>query len=299
MVGPESAEVEFGWACGENEVRQPRLQWYMVEKVTRDFISASKEEGVNPDNLVFIGGIATYLHAKNTIGSRVVNRWRGTHDVDVVVLEAGGAGKIVSRLIKEAGYKSTSSTKSHIDNKKTITIVTHPNGSLSENESGVDIDLYSTEDKSNNVRLNKRILNAYPKPFIKQPVESLEIGGAKVSLPSVLDCLIMKFDVVTVSPELRKKDKNDILTLFMVSENNKKGQRGSNVIENPKELLRMLIESYDSNRDRKIIISELSSIFNDLAECQRKGKIPLDMKIFLPSDNYQRVCREALKAYQK
>lgn len=299
MTGPESGKVDFGWVCGENEYRQPRLQWYMVEKVTRDFVNASKDEGINPNNLVFIGGIATYLHARNTIGNRVVNRWRGTHDVDVVILEAGGAGKIVSRLNKEAGYESVSSTDSPHDDKKTIELVSHPNGSLSRNESDVDIDLYSTEDNSNAVRLNNRILKAYPNPFIKQPVESRELGGVKISLPSVLDCLIMKLDVATVSDQLRKKDKNDILTLFMVAENNKKMPNNSNVIENPKELLSTLIGSYDSNKDRKKIIGELSGIFNGIAECQRKGKVPLDMKIFIPSENYQRVCREALKTYQR
>ena len=298
-MSSEGGDVDFGWVCGENEYRQPRLQWYNVEKVTRDFVKASKEEGIDAHNLVFIGGIATFLHAQNTVGDRVVNRWRGTRDIDVVVLEGGGAGKIGSRLNKEADYESVSSINSHFKDKKTIQIVTHPKGVLPRSERDINIDLYSPDDNSRTLRLNNRILKAYPEPFIKQPIETLDIKGSKVSLPSILDCLIMKFDVTTVSDHLRKKDKNDILTLFMVAENTKKGLENSEILENPKLLLGKLIESYDNNRDRNKVIGELSGIFNGLAECQRKGKIPLDMKIFLPSENYQRVCRETLKTYQR
>src|SRR4030042_3596120 len=153
-----------------NEIIQPRMRWNMVFGVAKDISFEAKKTDIDPHNLVFVGGIATFLHAKEVLGNKVVSLWRGTHDVDIVVTERGGIGKILSGLQKSEKYEYIDPAPSHFIDKQTWKVQSKPHGFLADSDRSTDVDIYFLNKESKRVDFNNRGISPYPKNFITEPI---------------------------------------------------------------------------------------------------------------------------------
>jgi hypothetical protein len=257
-------------------------------------LEAEKAE-IDPHQLVFVGGIAIFLHAKKFLGNKTVNLWRGTDDVDIVVTERGGIGKILAGLQKSDKYEYIDPVPSHFNDKQTWKVQNKPHGFLAEPDRSCDVDIYFLNKDSRNVNFNTRRISPYPNNFITEPVvlRNIAEGFTKykpeslVAVPSILDCLIMKLDVAGSSGKLRSKDENDILSLFMVAE--KQGV-------NESYLLQRAINNIEGAKKLQIITDELTKTFSGVINCYQNGNISGDRKVFLPSKDYIKESNSSLQS---
>jgi len=275
-------------ACSQ-EMLQPRMEWNLVLKLAKNISKETGDAGIDPHQVVFVGGFATFLHSKQELGNRVVNFWRGTHDVDIVITDRGGTGKILAGLQKAGQYQFVDSAPSHFVNKQTWSLQNKPQGFLSEEARITDVDVYFLNKQSGNVIFNDRQISPYPAKFITEPVKmnsfSYGLNKAQVAIPSIVDCLIMKLDIIKFSDKLREKDKNDILSLLMVAE--RKGI-------NETDLLRKTLDNVNGRGVMKKVSKELEGVFTGLIQCYKHGNISPDRKIFLPSEDYVKRSRDRL-----
>jgi hypothetical protein len=274
--------VENLTSCS-NEIIQPRLRWNMVFGVAKDITLEAEKAEIDPHQLVFVGGIATFLHAKEVLGDKAVNLWRGTVDVDVVVTEKGGIGKILAGLQKSDKYEFIEPVPSHFMDKQTWKVQSKSHGFLAEPDRATDVDIYFLNKDSKNVEFNERKISPYPDNFITEQVVLKKItkdftkAESLVAIPSLLDCLIMKLDVAGKSGKLRGKDENDVLTLLMVAE--KQGIKEFFLIK------RAIENTLGSDKLRKIPHA-LRNTFSGVINCYQHGNITSDRKVFLPSKDY-------------
>jgi len=265
------------------EVIHPRMKWNMVLRLARDVSEESDKAGIDPHQLVFVGGFAAFLHAKEVLGNKAVNIWRGTHDVDVVVTERGGMGKILAGLQKSEKYQYIDPVPSHFVDKQTWKIQAKPHGFLQEKDRCIDVDIYFLNKDTNKVEFNFRKISSYPDNFITQPVILSNLSGGftkderKIATPSILDCLIMKMDVATIVGKLRPKDQNDVLSLFMSAE-----KRGIN----ESDLINGVLNTMDGSKNINKVKNEMKRTFSEVIKCYNKGNIASDRKIFIPSYDY-------------
>lgn len=157
------------------------------------------------DNYFHIGGGATLLHIANTIGIENIDKWRGTHDMDIVVTNYGVRGTLESFFPKYEEYNSAS-----IENKKKIEIKDP------QAQDSVQIDLYFPNHK------NKINIDGYqvPKRIINE-LKTIKILGIKAKVPKLHDLIAMKLKVSTKNTQLpRKKDMEDIKNLIGCIEKN-------------------------------------------------------------------------------
>jgi len=276
--------------CSE-KVIQPRMQWNLVNKLAKDISFGAKEGGIEPSQIVFVGGFAAFLHAKMAIGNKAVNKWRGTEDVDMVITERGGTGKILAALQKSNEFQFIDSAPSHFVNKQTWRVQNKPQGYLTEPDRSTDVDVYFLDNKANKVIFNDRKISPYPDKFIANKVElvnfSRGLKKSSIAIPSVEDCLIMKLDVARVSDKLREKDIYDIISLFTVAE--KRGIKES-------DLLRTIYDNTPES-DRQKIKGELLKIFSGLTKCYQDDPIAVEGRVFLPSNVYVKSCRDVLNKF--
>ena len=278
----------------QKEIKQPMMQWNLVLKLTQDIADQASLSGVKAQNLVFLGGIAIYLHSRKALGDKVVNRWRGTHDIDLVVTEKGGAGKILSGIQKSHNYEYIEPLRSHFPDKQTWEIKSQGKGYLNDKERTIDIDVYLTNSATGYTNLNGRQIGAYPDKFISQPVETITTGAkyktAEVAVPSLLDCLIMKLDVAATDGKLRNKDRSDILCLLMINE--KQGGDGQ-------QFINQAIDKISGSKKIKPVLAEMESLFTNILNCYRKRKIDPEMTGFIPSEKCLKRCKETTQNIQE
>ncbi|HJX01960.1 MAG TPA: hypothetical protein VJ348_02150 [Candidatus Humimicrobiaceae bacterium] len=269
-------------SCSD-EIIQPRMQWNLVQAVAKNISQEAEKAEIDPHNLVFVGGFAVFLHAKEALGNKAVNLWRGTHDIDIVVTERGGIGKILSGIQKSDKYEYIDPVQSHFNDKQTWKIQNKPHGYLADPDRSCDVDIYFLNKESRSVDFNNRKISPYPDNFITEPVvlKNITEGFTKsktlIAVPSILDCLIMKLDVAGSSGKLRSKDENDILSLFMVAE--KQGINESYIIQRA-------INNIEGAKKLKVITGELTNTFSGVIKCYENGNIASDRKEFLPSKDY-------------
>lgn len=274
-----------------NEIIQPRMRWNMVFKVAKDISLEAEKAEIDPHQLVFVGGIATFLHAKEVLGNKTINLWRGTDDVDIVVTERGGIGKILAGLQKSDKYEFIDPVPSHFIDKQTWKVQSKPHGYLAEPSRSTDVDIYFLNKESKIVDFNIHKISPYPDNFITEPIvlrniaEGFTDDKSLVAIPSLLDCLIMKLDVAGTSGKLRGKDENDVLSLLMVAE--KQGI-------NESFLIKRAINNIEGARKLKIISDQLTKTFSDVINCYQNGKISGDRKVFLPSKDYIKSSKASL-----
>ncbi len=271
------------------EIVQRRMEWNLVLRLAKDLSEEAKEARIDPHQIVLVGGFATFLHTKEALGNKVVNFWRGTHDVDLVITQRGGTGMLLAGLQESGNYQYIDSARSHFINKQTWNIQNKPKGYLLEKQRDIDIDVYFLDKDRNSVDFNGRFISPYPNNFITEPVNLVNILNDgkinKIAIPSVTDLILMKLDIIKFSAKLRDKDKNDILSLLMVAE--KRGLTGVNILTNT-------LKNIKGDNDKKLATEELNNLFTSVIQCYKSGKIPLDRKIFLPSEEYIRKSRDVL-----
>lgn len=282
---------QYQLPCEKNN-RQPLMQWNLVTSLTNDIAREAEIAGIKPHDLIFIGGIAIYLHALRNIGSKTATRWRGTHDIDLLVMDKGGSGKILTALRGSGKYKYVKSTVSHFTGKKTWEFQFRPKGYLEEEKNRLDLDVYGLEGQTNSIVFNKRTIKPYPHDFIAEPVRLTSISSGlnrhSVAIPSPLDCLIMKLDVACIDGKLREKDKSDILTLLTISE--REGKPAT-------ECFRGALFHIYGDRETNLVLTELKDLLSLASKCQRQSGS--EMGIFTPSFDYLQSCLEAIKQMKR
>lgn len=205
---------------------QPRMEWYLVGRAASGLIRAGERSGINPKDLIYIGGFATYLHLRSVVGDMAVTHWRGTKDVDLMVFERGGGKRLIKGIERRGNYGDAEIKykQSHFVDKDSFEVVFPTQGYLKEEAAKVDLDVYSPQKDSRYIHMNERQLARFPEPFLSSKVETYVIKDqghpVEVSVPSIADCMILKLDVVNYSKNnnLRDKDKSDLLTLLYVAE---------------------------------------------------------------------------------
>lgn len=292
MVEPKVQKIPEGASalCAVKE-RQPRMEWYQVLDLARDIADAAESAGIDSKNLVFVGGIAVFLHARNILGNRAVPQWRGTVDVDVVVTERGGVGKLLANLQNSGRYEYIDPLKSHFPDKQAWRVQAWDRGFLPERKRLIDVDIYFPNPGPGRaaIEFNARRIHPFPEPFIREQVESYVITRKgrpiEVAVPSLLDCLIMKLDVAAVSEDFRDKDRMDILTLLMVAE-----QRGLDGVE----ILTTAVEATHNSRARRFVLSDLASVTRTAVDCYQKGNFTQEQMLFFPSLGYLKQAAEVV-----
>lgn len=279
-------------SCSQ-EMLQPRMEWNLVLKLAKNISKETCNAGIDPHQVVFVGGFATFLHTKQALGDRVVNFWRGTDDVDMVITSRGGTGKILAGLQKSGQYQYVDSAPSHFVDKQTWSLLKNPQGFLPEEARTTDVDVYFLNKNSGNVRFNERTISPYPGKFITEPVELVGLmdgtNESKIAIPTITDLLLMKLDIINLSKnkKLRDKDTNDVLSLLMVAE--RKGLDGSDLIKN-------ILLHINGKKEKKRVVDELTGVYTNLIQCYRYGNIPVDRKIFLPTIDYIKRSRDGLNS---
>jgi hypothetical protein len=269
--------------------RVPMMQWNVVNKLNCDIIEAANETGIEPHNVIIVGGIAIFQHVLETVGNSATTRFRGTHDIDLVVTENGAPQRIIQRLANQVGrgeIRHLEVQPSHFLDKDTWTVEVNGGGFLARKDRLIDVDIYSPKDSRGVVNFNGRTLGQWPRNFITEPVKLTAIRGncqkSKAALPSLTDCLIMKLDVAATSGQFRAKDREDVLSLMAVLE--KEGAKPGEVLKTATDYF----YRFSSLTAYKRAVTALKSLFSS----QRNSPIKTG---FTPTSPYLGECVKAIK----
>lgn len=248
---------------------QPLMEWYFVRQTALDLVRIGQEAGIESKKLVFIGGMACFFHLESAFGKKQLVCWRGTKDIDFLVLGLGGAQRLIKQVKDTPTFDGWRIQKSHLPNKWSFQLfVSGGGGYLPEEKRWVDIDLYG-QTETGGIVLNKRILKT--DQLIYDPPQELNVGGRRLVVPSLRDTLIFKLDVLSYSPHLRRKDQFDVLGCLAVAE-------AENVPLNT--LIRQVVDKINT-REQFLRTKEA---LQGLAKEWRKGSFPENWPV--PSREY-------------
>lgn len=280
-----------------NETKQPRMEWYLVHDTATNLVKSAEQGNIKPQHLVFIGGFAAYFHLREALGRQTMFKWRGTHDLDIVIFEKNGAAKLVGAARQIGAFEEVTYEESlSLPDKYSSAVMTlKGRGYLSPEKRHVEVDLYTLNPRTGTVQINNRHLRPHPAQFITEQVQMLPIREEdkrkglpelRVTVPSLVDTIILKLDIIQYSPGFRDKDASDILGLLRVAE--LKGVEARDVLN--KTLSRVEpMEFWVKTRD------ELTRL---IGSAQRKASLVRQEAALVPSLRYLTALNEALKNYQ-
>lgn len=272
------------------------MEWYMVHDTAVNLVRSAEQGGIEPQHLVFIGGFAAYFHLRSVLGRQTMFKWRGTHDLDTVIFKKDGAARLIGAARQIGAFKEVTYKKSHLPDKASSTVMTlKGRGYLSPEKRHVEVDLYILNPRTGTVQINNRHLRPHPAQFITEQVQTLPIREEdkrkglpelRVTVPSLVDTIILKLDIIQYSPGFRDKDDSDVLGLLRVAE--LKGVEARDVLREALSRIEPM-DFWIKTRD------ELSRL---IGSAQRKASLVRQEAALVPSLRYLTALNEALKNYQ-
>ncbi len=255
-----------------HELFYPRMEWNLIYQTALDIKLTGEKAGIEPRQLVFIGGLSCAFHLRNAFGGYKVVQWRGTNDVDLIVFGSGGPQRLMDAVKSSSQFGGCKNQISHLPDKWSCQLSTQRGkGFFSDQERTVEVDLFG-QVQSGVVHLNSR--NLEPDKLIYDPPEELEIGNrVKVMAPSLRDTVILKMDILQDAKSLREKDHYDILGCLAVAEKKK-----IPCLTIASQVLRQMATREQSQRARET--------FYDIADAVQKGYLSQSWNI--PSKRYLR-----------
>jgi len=183
----------------------------------KEILAMAYQSGIPETDIVNIGGATAMLHSNSSQNTtRWSSGWRGTHDLDIVLTFQGGRELFVQTL-KEQGVEVSSSRRSgSIRDKWALEIELGTGKGAFRQGRILEIDIYTATNNKGDAKINNRTIHAFPHNFITEPVGQFQVGHTTYTVPSVIDCLALKTDVI---PQVRDKDRIDINALLFAAEN--------------------------------------------------------------------------------
>ncbi len=167
-------------------------------------ISHALNESGYSDSYFHIGGYATLFHIANSIGIESIWNWRGSHDLDIVMMNHGGSD-ILSQYFDVTSFKSPS-----LISKEKLEVREEGTSSM------VEVDFYLPSEGIINIDGNK-----VSQRFVEE-IDRPKIMGVEVNIPKIHDLLSLKLKVMCENTGLpREKDMGDIINLLGCLEHNK------------------------------------------------------------------------------
>jgi hypothetical protein len=155
------------------------------------------------DSYFHIGGYATLFHIVNSIGIESIWNWRGSHDLDIVMMKHGGSA-VLNQYFDVNSFKSPS-----LVSKEKLEVKEENTSSM------VEVDFYLPQNGEINIDGNR-----ISDQFIKE-IDRPSILGVTVNIPKIHDLLSLKLKVMCENTGLpREKDMGDILNLLGCLEHN-------------------------------------------------------------------------------
>lgn len=200
---------------------QERFDWYKVNNLLLDMGRTSAVLGMEPQDLVHMGGSATFYRLYQAFGPMVVSHFRGTHDIDIMSFSRGAVQRVLDVMKADEKFPIKSYTVGHafnLPNKRSIYIDLGQN--LPGSSTGFEIDIYEPERDA--ITFNHRVMSR--NQIILDPPEQLKLSTLNpradrglVSVPSLRDSFVIKMDIMDYSLSgLRLKDRIDVLATLSV-----------------------------------------------------------------------------------
>ncbi len=200
---------------------QERMTWYRINSFLMDVGQIGADLKLGKSDLVHIGGTATFYHAYNAFGPKVVSHFRGTHDMDVICFNPGAMQRLLDVLKTDPDSQVSGYTVSysHLPDKKKFNVVLK-NSRVPGLANAIPIDYYET--KTDRIDFNNRVISR--DRIVLDPPQTLELRTLNpyktrglVSVASLRDSFVIKMDVMDFSRlGLRSKDKLDALTYLAI-----------------------------------------------------------------------------------
>lgn len=209
-------------------VFEPMREWPQMANVISYLDYGRETSGLEPMDMVHIGGTALWYRLKAAFGSEV--QFRGTHDVDVITWIPGHAQRICQAVVSLTNDYFTGAyelNKSSSIADKLVAIIHTTPSILAGQKNEIPLDMYFSDNPAKTVAFNNRRFTQID-PETKLPkivIDTPEIiltqydYANQVAVPSLRDHIILKLDILDSSRSgLREKDIYDIFAIIKLLE---------------------------------------------------------------------------------
>ncbi len=187
----------------------------ILQNLTR-ITEIAQRSGIPNEQIVHVGGIAPMLHTCIATGqTRYAIKWRGTQDLDICLTVSNGPQRLADALGGSGIHVTNRRPSRSIAHKHAVEIELGTAKGLFRSGRSLEIDVYGG-DAHGNARINDRVLHPYPGKFITERIITHPCWGHDLTIPNLLDTLILKMDVAKETD--RSKDTIDISALLFSAE---------------------------------------------------------------------------------